>query len=105
MPSTLTDRNRQSKFFHMSSCLGILLRDDDEEFGRDEVEFAGQREEAGVERRFCFGLFEDFAVMEVSVSEDTPEAARERAKMPMREGRDVNPAARAGQRGRKGRCR
>ena len=31
-------------------------------------------------------------MMEVSVSEDTPEAARERAKMPMREGRDVNPA-------------
>jgi hypothetical protein len=52
-------------------------RRDDEEFGGDEVEFARQREEAGVERRFCFCLFEDFAVVEVGVGEDAPEAAGE----------------------------
>jgi hypothetical protein len=48
-------------------------------------------------------LFKDFAVMEVSVSEDTTEAACKRAKVPMRGRRDVNPVERGLKTGGKGR--
>ena len=74
--------------------LGILERRggrwDDEELGGDKLELAGQREEASVERRFGLGLFEDLAMVEVSMSENTPEATGERAKVSMRGRRDVN---------------
>jgi len=71
-------------------------RRDDEELGRDEVEFDREGEEARIERGLCFGLFEDLAVMEVGVSKDASEAAGKRAKMPMRGRGDVNPAEGAG---------
>lgn len=43
---------------------------DDEELRWYEIEFGGQRKEAGVEGRFDFSLFEGFAVVEVGVGED-----------------------------------
>jgi len=49
-------------------------------------------------------LFKDLAVMEVSVSEDTTEAACKRAKVPMRGRRNVNPVERGLKTGGKGKA-
>ena len=57
---------------------------DDEELGGHEVELGGEREEAGVERRLGLGLFKGLAVVEVSVGEDTAEAARQGREVSVR---------------------
>lgn len=54
-----------------------VVRGNDQEFGWDEVEFSSQGEETRVQRRLGFCLFEGFAMVEICVCKDAPEAPGE----------------------------